>query len=327
MIEIRTIGREHRADINIPNEPFSRFGRILPAYRDGQWSYTLRRFDPGDVTEECFPDEHYDYDAMPDSVFLGAYDGDTCIGLAILQSGFFRYMYLYDLKVNRAYRGQHIGQRLIAAARETALRHGYRGLYTQGQDNNPGACLFYLNSGFFIGGLDTQVYCHTRQAGKSDILFYCEAESMEELCYVTLRERPELRLPAAEWFHSKWGVPVEAYLACMDAYLGHGTEYGWYLCLDGNRIAGGMGVIENDFHSRKDLTPNVCAVYTEAAYRCRGIAGKLLGMVVTDLKSKGISPVYLLTDHTGFYEKYGWEFLCMVQGDGESTPSRMYIHR
>ena len=36
---------------------------------------------------------------------------------------------------------------------------------------------------------------------------------------------------------------------------------------------------------------------------------------------------YLLTDHTGFYERYGWEFLCMAQGDGDSKPSRMYIHR
>ena len=36
----------------------------------------------------------------------------------------------------------------------------------------------------------------------------------------------------------------------------------WYMALDGERIIGGMGVIENDFHDRKDLAPNVCAVYT-----------------------------------------------------------------
>ena len=28
-----------------------------------------------------------------------------------------------------------------------------------------------------------------------------------------------------------------------------------------------------------------------------------------------------------FYERYGWEFLCMVQGDGEPDMTRMYIHR
>ena len=148
-----------------------------------------------------------------------------------------------------------------------------------------------------------------------------------DLQYITLREQPQWRLPAAQWFHSKWGVPVEAYLACMDAYLREETEYGWYLCLSGEALVGGLGVIENDFHDRKDLSPNVCAVFTEEAFRCRGISGTLLNMAVEDLRCKGISPVYLVTDHTGFYERYGWEFLCMVQGDGEPDMTRMYIHR
>ena len=145
--------------------------------------------------------------------------------------------------------------------------------------------------------------------------------------YISLREKSEIKGLAAEWFHSKWGVPTEAYLECMDAYLCNETEYGWYLCLSGNQIIGGMGVIENDFHDRKDLTPNVCAVFTEEGYRGQGIAGNLLNMVVNDMKSKGISPIYLITDHIGFYEKYGWEFLCMVQGDGEPNMTRMYVHR
>ena len=150
---------------------------------------------------------------------------------------------------------------------------------------------------------------------------------MNEYKYITLRERPKLKETAAAWFNAKWGVPVEAYLERMNAYLDGDTEYGWYLCLDGDKIVGGMGVIENDFHDRKDLAPNVCAVYTEEEYRCRGIAGKLLDLVVEDLRSKGISPIYLVTDHTGFYERYGWEFLCMAQGDGEEEMTRLLIHR
>lgn len=150
---------------------------------------------------------------------------------------------------------------------------------------------------------------------------------MVEYQYIMLREKPEWMFPAAEWFHNKWGVPIKAYIECMEAYLHHETEYGWYLCLNGNQIIGGLGVIENDFHDRKDLTPNICAVFTEEKFRCQGIAGNLLKMAVEELRSKGISPVYLITDHTGFYERYGWEFLCMVQGDGKSDMTRMYIHR
>ena len=150
---------------------------------------------------------------------------------------------------------------------------------------------------------------------------------MKDLQFITLREKPELMDAAAQWFHSKWGVPEEAYLECMKAYLQQDTELGWYLCFDGSNILAGLGAIENDFHDRKDLTPNICAVYTEESHRNQGLAGQLLNMAVEDLRSKGISPVYLVTDHTGFYERYGWEFLCMVQGDGEPEMTRMYIHK
>ena len=150
---------------------------------------------------------------------------------------------------------------------------------------------------------------------------------MKGIQYITLREKPELMNTAAEWFHSNWGLPKEAYLECMQAYLSGETELGWYLCLDGEKIVGGMGAIENDFHDRKDLSPNVCAVYTEDSHRKMGIAGELLNMTVEDLRSKGLSPVYLVTDHTNFYERYGWEFYCMAQGDGQSEMTRLYIHR
>ena len=145
--------------------------------------------------------------------------------------------------------------------------------------------------------------------------------------YIELRKDPEWRERAARWFSTKWGVPEEAYLECMDAYLDGKNEYGWYLCLENDRIIAGLGVIENDFHDRKDLMPNICAVYTEEAYRGQGIAGHLLNIAVEDLRAKGITPVYLITDHVGFYERYGWEFFCMVQGVGEQDMSRMYIHR
>ena len=143
-----------------------------------------------------------------------------------------------------------------------------------------------------------------------------------------LRERPELKARMADWFHEKWGIPLEAYLESMDACLaGEGPVPQWYVMLEGERVIAGLGVIENDFHDRKDLTPNVCAVYTEEDRRCRGVAGALLGYVCADMAERGINTLYLVTDHTSFYERYGWKFFCMVQGDGEPEPSRMYIHQ
>lgn len=152
-------------------------------------------------------------------------------------------------------------------------------------------------------------------------------QQKEELTVVSLREAAALKDRAAEWFHEKWGVPKAAYLQCMEAYLTGAVEYGWYLCLDGEKIAGGLGVVENDFHDRADLTPNICAVYTEPAYRGRGVAGRLLDRAVADLRAAGFSPVYLLTDHVGFYERYCWEYVCMARQGDDPEPSRVYAHR
>lgn len=228
----------------------------------------------------------------------------------------------------------------VAAAIEKINEASLKGAYVISADINSGmngdtgeaelavksnltVSIGYYKRGFFRGRSDELI----GKLVNVDIGIELPSKDKDDYKYITIREMPELKDSAAEWFHSKWGVPMEAYLNCMEAYLSGETEFGWYICIDGDKIVGGLGVIENDFHDRKDLSPNVCAVYTEPEYRGRRIAGNLLNMVVDDMRAKGISPIYILTNHTGFYERYGWEFLCPAQGDGEAEMSRMYIHR
>ena len=143
---------------------------------------------------------------------------------------------------------------------------------------------------------------------------------------IKLTQQPGLKETLARWFHEKWGIPEEAYLESMEDALRGGPVPQWYAALEGERIIAGMGVIENDFHDRPDLAPNVCAVYTEEDCRSRGIAGALLNFVCRDMKEQGVEPLYLVTGHDSFYERYGWEYFCPVMCHGEDTPSRMYIH-
>jgi len=143
-----------------------------------------------------------------------------------------------------------------------------------------------------------------------------------------IHENPLLLNRAAQWFHQKWKIPEEAYLESMQESLNQSSPVpAWYVATENDVIIAGLGVIENDFHNRKDLSPNVCAVYVEELCRNRGIAGQMLNYVCEEMASKGVNTLYLLTDHTAFYERYGWEFFCMAQGDGEETMSRMYIHK
>lgn len=172
-MECRVIDREHSRDINIKNEPFSLYGKVIPTYLDGEWSYSIQTFPENEVVEMCFPDENYDYDELvKNHVFIGAYDGNTCVGLAIMADDMFKYMYLDDLKVSKEYRNQGIGKALLEKAMEVACERNYNGIYTIGQDNNVSACMFYLKAGFEIGGFDNRVYRGTSQEQKANIIFY-----------------------------------------------------------------------------------------------------------------------------------------------------------
>lgn len=150
---------------------------------------------------------------------------------------------------------------------------------------------------------------------------------MSKYRIIDLNEEKELCDKAALWFHEKWHIATNVYKESILESFKDNVIPKWYVALDGNDIIGGLGVIENDFHERKELTPNVCAVYVDSNYRKQGIAGELLNYVCDDMRSKGIDTLYLLTDHIGFYERYGWEFLCMVKSSFDSEESRMYVHK
>ena len=173
MITISVINDRNKADINLPNEAFALIGRMIPSYTNEIWEHTIEKYEETEISEMCFPDENYDYDARKENTFfVGAYENEKCIGLAILQKSWHKYIYLYDLKVCRDWRKCGVGSLLIEKAKEIAKENNYNGIYTVGQDNNLAACQFYIKTGFQIGGFDNHVYKGTNQEGKADIYFY-----------------------------------------------------------------------------------------------------------------------------------------------------------
>jgi ribosomal protein S18 acetylase RimI-like enzyme len=176
MIEIIRIDEARKNDINIPNEPFKLWGKMIATYDGNNWAHTTEKIKEDKVCEMVFPDENYDFNSRKKgSFFIGAYDErGKCIGLAIYKHDWRKYIYLEDLKVYKAYRGQGIGNLLLEEGKKIAAENSYRGIYTIGQDNNLSACLFYIKSGFNIGGLNTRGYDWTNQADKSDIYFYLD---------------------------------------------------------------------------------------------------------------------------------------------------------
>ena len=171
-MEIKLIDIKHANDINIPNEPFLLKGKLIVEFKNNVWSHKELFFKNDEIKEMTFPDENYNFEKMNDYVFIGAYENNICVGLAILTETFNSSLFIYDLKINKSFRRKGIGKKLIEFSYNYAINHNYSGLFTIAQDNNLDACLFYLSCGFEIGGLDTKTYEKTKQAGKYDIYFY-----------------------------------------------------------------------------------------------------------------------------------------------------------
>ncbi len=177
MIEIKRITEANKNDINIPNEPFTLWGRMIPTYDGNRWNYSEELFEKKEIREMIFPDENYDFNARKtECFFVGAYNEEgECVGLAVYKHDWLKYIYLEDIKVCKAYRGYSIGKRLLDEGKKIARDNNYDGIYTIAQDNNLSACLFYINFGFVIGGFNTHEYKGTSQADKSNIYFYLDA--------------------------------------------------------------------------------------------------------------------------------------------------------
>ncbi|EPG37070.1 GNAT family N-acetyltransferase [Acinetobacter colistiniresistens] len=143
---------------------------------------------------------------------------------------------------------------------------------------------------------------------------------------IKLVNTPELLAQAAHWFSDQWGIPVEAYRDSIKTSIEQPEGIPqWYVILnEQQQIIAGTGVIENDFHDRKDISPNLCALFVEEAYRKQNIARQLLDFARAEMKNLGFEKLYLVTDLDDFYEKCGWVFLTRVKDD-EGKLMKMYV--
>ncbi len=145
---------------------------------------------------------------------------------------------------------------------------------------------------------------------------------------ISVREEPNYSEKAIAYFQSNWATEstMIVYEDCIkNAILTKSPLPQWYLLEDNGEIIGGAGLITNDFISRMDLYPWICALFIEPSYRGSGLGFKLIEKAKEDAKKADFRDVYLCTDHIGYYEKAGFVYI----GDGYhpwGERSRIYKH-
>jgi len=142
---------------------------------------------------------------------------------------------------------------------------------------------------------------------------------------ISLKQHPKRLEQFIGCFSEWWAAEISEviYRDCMT----HGLDPDnplpqWYLLIDGEEVIGGCGLITNDFISRMDLYPWLCALYIKPEHRGKGYTRLLVKRCQQDM-APYYQQLYLSTDHESLYEKLGFSYV----GDGYNpwnSKSRIY---
>ena len=116
---------------------------------------------------------------------------------------------------------------------------------------------------------------------------------------------------AIAYFQKSWSAVLPIiYEDCITHCIGAKNPLPqWYLLEDEGQIIGCAGLTTNDFISRGELYPWLTALFIEESRRGNGYAGLLMDRAKADTKKMGFEYMYLSTEHIGFYERYGYEYI------------------
>lgn len=128
---------------------------------------------------------------------------------------------------------------------------------------------------------------------------------------ISVRDNPEYKEMAIKYIQDSWPeISPVIYENCIS----NCTESvqalpQWYLLELNEQIIGCAGLITNDFISRMDLYPWICAIYIDDEYRGNAYSSLLIEKAKEDTKAAGFKHLNLCTDHIGFYEKFGFTYI------------------
>lgn len=128
---------------------------------------------------------------------------------------------------------------------------------------------------------------------------------------ISVRKNPEYKDKAIAYFQKSWhSVFPVIYEDCIKhSLLTDNPLPQWYLLENDGELIGCAGLITNDFISRMDLYPWICAIFIEEKHRGNEYSSLLIEQAKKDTKNAGFEYLYLSTDHIGFYEKYGFRYI------------------
>lgn len=136
---------------------------------------------------------------------------------------------------------------------------------------------------------------------------------MKQMNIISVRDHPESLQMFIDYFSKCWASkdtkPI--YQNCIENSLNESFSLPqWYLLLDeSGLIIGGTGLVTNDFISRMDLLPWLCALHVQETHRNKGYGTLLVDHACDEGRRLGFMKMYLSTEHTGYYERLEFTYI------------------
>lgn len=137
------------------------------------------------------------------------------------------------------------------------------------------------------------------------------------------KERLLAELKKCEWKAGKWLYELLS-AGKVETFIGENPKI--FMMTDGDKLVSFCTLSEKDDIQPTELTPWIGFVYTFPKYRGKHLAGELIRYAENEARASGYEKVCISTDHTGLYEKYGYEFFCKLK-DINGEDSRVYIKK
>ncbi|MEK4476119.1 GNAT family N-acetyltransferase [Paenibacillus sp. FSL R7-0048] len=143
----------------------------------------------------------------------------------------------------------------------------------------------------------------------------------------SLQECPLRQNELIEYVKKRWPKVQQAVLPnIQESLISKDEEFPFtFLLLKHDVIIGFYQLIEQEFITRKDLSPWIAPLFIDESKR-----GKALGAVLLEHARKiagqlGYAKVYLATDHILYYEKYGFKEIGLDNFEW-GRPTKIYEH-
>ena len=137
---------------------------------------------------------------------------------------------------------------------------------------------------------------------------------------INLSDRPEFKEQVTDWLWQAFGSENsrDFFASVVQSSLSGADLPQTFIALEGETLAGTVGLWRCDLISRQDLTPWLAALYVDEEFRSQGLGQQLQAFVLEQSRRSGFREVYLYAEFTGYYERFGWQYI----GDALDYPDK-----